>query len=128
MARHKQPEKLAKLKGADKKNPQRYRTEPPVNKHALGDPPPHMKEKAQEIWYELVQHALPGVITASERFIFEIASNLMAEYRTDPVEFAATKYTHLIGCLGRLGLSPSDRQKLGMPGGKEKENEFEEFG
>src|SRR5690242_12387258 len=114
MARHRQAREVAELKGATKKDPQRYRNEPPKNSRSLGDPPPHMTQEAREVWYELVQNALPGVITASERFVFEILSNLIAEYRSDPVEFAATKYTAMIGLLGRLGLSPADRSKLGV--------------
>lgn len=127
MARQKQPLELAKLKGADKHDPQRYRNEPPKNKHGLGNPPAHMDEKSKEIWYELLEHSLPGVLTASERFIFEILSNLMAEYRANPNGFATMKYSTLIGCLARLGLSPTDRQKLGVGGDKDKPNEFEGF-
>ena len=127
MARHKQPRELAELKGAHKHDPQRYRDEPPKNKHRLGDPPAHMEEKAREIWYELLSHSLPGVATASERFIFEILSNLMMEYRVDPKGFATMKYSTMLGCIAKLGLSPTDRQKLGVNKGDEKKNEFEDF-
>ena len=127
MARHKQPEALAKLKGAPKKNPQRYKTKQPVNKNLIGAPPAAMDADAKKIWAELLKYSLPGVITASERFIFEIASNLMAEYRKSAREFPATKYGHLIGCLARLGLSPTDRQKLGVNDDDGNGNEFDGF-
>ena len=127
MARHKQPRELAELKGAHKHDPQRYKNTPPKNKHGLGDPPAHMEEKAKEIWYELLSHALPGVLTASERFVFEILSNLMAEYRADPKGFATMKYSTMIGCLAKLGLSPTDRQKLGVTKDDKPANEFEDF-
>ena len=44
----------------------------------------------------------------------------------NPSEFAVGKYTHLIGLLARLGMTPADRQKLGTE--KQPEgNPFEEF-
>lgn len=106
---------------------QRYKTMPPKNKHGRGNPTTHMTEAAKEIWYELLEHALPGVLTASEHFIFEILSNLMAEYRVNPDGFVTMKYSTLISCLARLGLSPTDRQKLGVNKGDKKKNEFEDF-
>ena len=33
-----------------------------------------------------------------------------------PWDFSAARMGHLIGVLARLGLSPADRQKVGMPG------------
>ena len=126
MARHKQPEALAKLKGADKKDPQRYRKEVPKDSSPIGDAPEHMDAFAKEVWAELSSRALKGVLTGADRFIMEITTTLLAEYRIDPSEFAVGKYTHLIGCLARLGLTPSDRQKLGIDK-QEEGNEFEDF-
>lgn len=127
MARHAQPREVAKLKGSVKKNPQRYKGEVPKNQHVLGDPPAKMPKAAKAAWFELQANCLPGVITGAERFIFEIASNLLAEYRSDPLAFPATKYTHLVGVLGRLGLSPADRQKLQLPKNSKDDDPFEQF-
>jgi hypothetical protein len=86
-----------------------------------------MDPKAKKIWDELLKNSLPGVITASERLIFEITANLIMEYRNSPALFVAAKYGHLIGCLARLGLTPTDRQKLGIDNDAEKDDEFEGF-
>lgn len=126
MARHKQPAELAKLKGADRQNPQRYRKVPPKSADPLGKAPAHLSGAAAEAWVELEKCALPGVLTGSDRFVMEIAASLLAEFRRDRDEFKAAKYSHLISCLARLGLTPADRQKLGTEKPPEG-NPFDEF-
>lgn len=126
MARHKQPAELAKLKGADKRNPQRYTKEPPKSGKPLGKPPAHLEQDVVDAWKELEKCALPGVLTASDRFIMEVASSLLAEFRANSTEFKAAKYSHLIGCLARRELTPTDRQKLGAERPQEG-NPFDQF-
>lgn len=126
MARHKQPDELARLKGADKKDPQRYKRQPPKSKAALGRAPDHLPPDVAEVWRELEKHALPGVLTGADRFVMEVAASLLAEFRECRTDFKAAKYSHLIGCLARLGLTPADRQKLGTEKPPE-ENPFNEF-
>ena len=126
MGRIQQPRELAELKGATKHDPQRYIIEPSKSAFELGRPPNILGESAKEVWAELQTYALPGVLTGSERFIFEITSNLIVEYRADPASFSSAKMNNLIGCLARLGMTPSDRQKIGLPN-KPKKNEFDDF-
>ena len=126
MARHRQPRELAELKGATKKDPQRYKKEALKAGKPLGKPPSHLPEGVAEAWKELEKCALPGVLTIADRFIMEVASSLLAEFRSKPSEFVAAKYSHLIGCLARLGLTPADRQKLGTEKTPEG-NPFDEF-
>ncbi len=126
MARHKQPAELAKLKGAEKKNPQRYRKEAPTTGKALGKPPAGLPEDVVTAWKELEKSSLPGVLTSADRFVMEVAASLLAEFRANRAEFKAAKYSHLIGCLARLGLTPADRQKLGTEKPREG-NPFDEF-
>lgn len=126
MARHKQPAEVAKFKGADRKNPQRYRDEAAKGEGEVGDAPIHLQGPARLAWKELCAQSLKGVLTGSDRIILEVTANLLAEYRANPTEFAVGKYTHLIGNLARLGLTPSDRQKFGLEKPKERD-EFEDF-
>ena len=126
MARIPQPREVAKLKGSDKLNPQRYTGEVPKCSMPVGDAPEDMLEGAQAVWFEICTFAPSGVITGADRFMLEMASNLLAEYRDDPVEFAVGKYGHLISLLARFGLSPSDRNKLAMEPPKEA-NPFEQM-
>ncbi|EOG8252449.1 hypothetical protein ACLIWK_006623, partial [Pseudomonas aeruginosa] len=46
MARHKQPDVVAKFKGADKKNPQRYRQESAKGEGEVGEAPIHLQGPA----------------------------------------------------------------------------------
>lgn len=126
MARHKQPRELAELKGATKKDPQRYKKEAPTTGKALGKPPAHLPPDVVTVWKELEKCSLPGVLTSADRFVLEVAASLLAEFRATRAEFKAAKYSHLIGCLARLGLTPADRQKLGTEKPREG-NPFDEF-
>lgn len=126
MARHKQPAELAALKGAAKKNPQRYKNEAPKTGKPLGKVPGHLTPEVALVWKELESCALPGVLTGADRFVMEVAATLLSEFRILRTEFKAAKYSHLIGCLARLGLTPADRQKLGTEK-KPEGNPFDEF-
>ena len=113
MARHAQPRELAALKGADKRNPQRYRKDAPKSAVPLGNAPDHLTATQKECWFELQSYALEGVLTGADRMMMELASKLLSESREDWAEFSAARMGHLVGILARLGLSPADRQKLG---------------
>jgi len=112
MARHAQPREVAELKGAHKKDPQRYRGKVVKSPYALGDAPARMSEEAKAAWFEISSYALPGVLTGADRLVMEVVSNLVAEYWRDPDEFTAAKHSVLKGHMATLGLNPSDRQKF----------------
>lgn len=86
MARHKQPVELAKLKGAGKRNAQRSTKEPPKSGKPLGKQPDHLEQNAAEVWKELEKCALPGVLTVSARFIMDVTSSFLAEFRAGGAE------------------------------------------
>ena len=113
MARHAQPRELAALKGADRKDPQRYRKTPPKSSFDLGNAPDELSETQKAAWFELQSYAPDGVLTGGDRHMMELASKLLAESRENWLDFSAARMGHLIGILARLGLSPADRQKLG---------------
>jgi hypothetical protein len=133
MARHPQAREVAELKGATRVHPERYRKQPPAVDMPLGNAPDHLDragEKqwtAKEVWFELSSYAPRVVLTGADRITVEIASNLLVEYRTAPSEFRAGKYVHLIGCLARLGMTPADRQKLGVEKPSQESNPFDSF-
>ena len=135
MARHAQPNELAKLKGADKVNPGRYRKNIPKSKLPLGNPPDHLSDAAAECWFELSALALPGVLTGADRIVLEVASNYLAAYRTawaTPIEdgrrvcpFPSNHMAHLRGAMAEMGFSPSSRTKLGVESPKDDDDDFE---
>lgn len=81
MPRTREPEELAKLKGADKKNPQRYRGKTPKNSRPLTEPPPGFSAAEKKIWYELLENAIPEVLTAADFPVMEQAASLLYEFR-----------------------------------------------
>lgn len=126
MPRHAQPREVAALKGADRKNPQRYRKQPPKAEAPLGAMPDWLTTEARVVWFELEAYALPGVLTAADRLVMAALAELQAEFRANPREMSAARIGQMVGLMGRLGLSPADRQKLGTEK-KEAGNPFDEF-
>lgn len=124
--KHTQPLEIAKLKGATRHDPQRYKKVPPKSEFDIGQPPAHMGAEAKAAWFEIQSYAIPGVLTAAERPLLEVLANLFAEYRIDPLGFPTNRMGQMIGALARLGMSPADRQRLGVEPAP-KENEFDEF-
>lgn len=126
MPRHTQPREVAELKGQTRVHPERYAKHVPKAAFALGQPPEYMSGEAKAVWFELETYALQGVLTCAERPLFEVVSNLLADFRRGPDEFPTARIGHLISALGRLGMSPADRQKLGTSKSAD-ENPFDSF-
>ena len=124
MARHSQPQELAKLKGSDKKNPQRYQKNPVKSQMPLGEAPDHMGDSEKANWFELESYAIPGVLTFADRVPFEMTVNLMTEMREDPRAFSGAKFGQLVGLLARFGMTPADRQKLSIDKDKDDDDDF----
>jgi hypothetical protein len=114
MGRPRKPIELHRLSGADKKHPERFRNEVPKSTAPFGKYPSTRTTVPAECWAEISTMCIPGVLTGADRFMVEIAADLLAEYRTDPPGFAVGKYRTLVGLFGRFGMSPSDRSRLGV--------------
>jgi len=120
MARHKQPREAAELKGALKVHPERYRDEIPKSTLPLGEYPAERSTDPADCWFEISSMCIPGVLTGSDRIMMELASDLLAEYREDHKKFPAAKVGHMVSCLARFGMSPTDRNALGLEKSKDK--------
>lgn len=125
MARHAQPREIAELTGATAKNPQRYKGDPVKSELPLGEAPKHMSGKGQECWFEISTYSIPGVLTVADRISLELASELLAQFRINPIEFPTTKISQLVGLLARFGMTPADRQKLSIDKPKAEDDDFE---
>ena len=126
MPRHKQPREVAELKGAVRHDPQRYENEPPKSTLPLGDMPEWLTEAAKPVWFELEAYAAAGVLTGADRIVLGALAELVAEFREGPRDMPAARIGQMVGLLGRVGMSPADRQKLGGPK-KPEGNPFDEF-
>jgi hypothetical protein len=125
MGRPRKPTALLELNGYFKKHPDRRhaRVNEPVPAGPLGDPPEHFDDYHVKIWRELALQAPPGVLTVSDRWLFEICCSLMAKYRTG--EASAGDMTRLMQCISRLALDPSSKSSVSIPEKpQEKRNTF----
>lgn len=126
MPRHTQPREVAELKGATRKHPERYRKTPPAVDMPLGNAPDYFTADQKGVWFELETYAPRGVLTGADRVAMELLSVLLDEFRKNPVDIRVAKIGQMVSCLGRLGMTPADRQKLGTEKPKE-ENPFDAF-
>jgi hypothetical protein len=126
MARPRKPTNILELKGAFKKDPQRFaaRENEPVPVSGLGDAPGYMTFEQKECFQEIRSKAHPGTMSDADSVAVEIAACLLAEFRADPQEFTAAKLGRLQAFLGQFGMTPADRSKVAAPKPK-KENPFE---
>jgi hypothetical protein len=127
MARPRKPTNVLELKGAFKKDPQRKRPSEPVPTGGIGPAPSALPAKLRVIWDEVVAICPPGVLGNSDRIALEALVRLLNEFRTDYAEFSGARMSQLVSLMGRFGLTPSDRSKIVVPKGKEK-NPFANLG
>ena len=112
MARPRTPTNVLELKGSFKKDPQRRREDAEAV-GPLGGSPTHINGAVRGAWNEIVASAPREVLTGSDALAVELAANLLAQFRADPVEFTAAKLVRLEALLGKFGMTPADRAKVG---------------
>lgn len=126
MARPRKPTNVLELTGAFKKHPERARKDA----EAVGDltaPPAHINGAVLHAWNEIAKYAPRDVLTDSDRLSIELAANLLAQFRDDPIEFTAAKLVRLEALLGKFGMTPADRSKVGGKKEAPKGNPFAEL-
>ncbi|PKF72682.1 terminase [Pseudomonas fluvialis] len=112
MSRPRTPTNVLDARGAFKKDPQRARTDAQTA-GPLGKAPSHITGEVLKAWKEIEKSAPLQVLTESDRLALELAANLLAQFRLDPVEFPAAKLVRLEALLGKFGMTPADRAKVG---------------
>jgi phage terminase small subunit len=117
MARPRTPTKVLQLRGADKKNPKRFkdRQNEPEPAAGIGEASQHLSEAEQKIWDELVGLVPAGVLGNSDRIALERVSVLLYQARYEREEWTSSKEKDLIQYLSRFGMTPSDRSKISVP-------------
>ena len=127
MPRQRLTTEQAALKGADRKDPARFkdRKASPKSSLPLGDAPSHFDAKQKAAWFEFSAYAIPGTLTGADRISLEGASVLLAEFRACPADFPAAKYGRLFQFLSAFGMTPVDRQKLGAVKPVDETNPFD---
>jgi phage terminase small subunit len=102
--------------GSVAKNPGRFlgRSDPPTPKAPLGKAPRHLTEQEQKVWRELSSSAPAGVLGSCDALALEIAVRLTIRMRAGKFD-KTSEFTGLFNVLARLGLTPSDRNRLTGP-------------
>lgn len=122
----KTPLSKAKLTGADKRNPQRFRdrTEPRTSGEPVGNPPEYLGKEAKAVWGEL--SASLGWLIREDRAAVELASVALGQVREfvkagEPVPASLMAASNT--ALGKLGATPADRAKVAMPADDDDEHD-----
>lgn len=126
MARPRKPTNVLEMSGAFKKHPERKRQDAETS-GPLGKAPAHINGAVLNAWNEIVKSAPREVLTGSDALAIEVAANLLAQFRNDPIEFPAAKLVRLEALLGKFGMTPADRAKVGGKKEAPKGNPFDDL-
>ena len=109
-----QPTALAKLKGADKHNPSRYksRAKEPKPRQGIGQCPARLGDAAAAVWAEIESEIAAGVLTWQDRRAFGLLCQLFAEFDAAPSDFPGVKLGMVNSLLGQFGMTPSSRTRI----------------
>jgi len=124
MSRSPTPSAIHELTGAYKKDPQRRRKAEPKPKGGIGPYPVDMVKTEEEVWDYLVGTMAPNVLTDMDRSSFLIAVKLFTKMLKDEVN--CTELGQLISLLGKFGLNPTDRTKIGVAAKDDKPSEWQD--
>ena len=86
-----------------------------------------MEGPVLDAWKEIEKSAPLQVLTKSDRLALELAANLLAQFRLNPVDFPAAKLVRLEALLGKFGMTPADRAKVGGKKDAPKGNPFDDL-
>jgi hypothetical protein len=107
------PTAVAEVKGTFLAHPERKRPAEPKDARPLGAAPKRLSPEHLEVWNELAEDALPGVLRRSDRTAFEQLVRLVLMMRTETLVMAADR-TSMIALLGRFAMTPADRCKVAV--------------
>lgn len=121
------PANVVELKGADKKDPQRFRDRK-VSESAAEDmtgklrsAPEHLDARTVLVW-EDVRKTVPWLRDA-DCFLIESTVKLITKMQYEPEEMKAADYSNLRAMLGQLGMTPADRSKVNIVPEPKKEDD-----
>jgi|AntRauTorcE11898_2_1112593.scaffolds.fasta_scaffold05951_2 phage terminase small subunit len=131
MPRPKTPTAKARLTGADKKHPDRFknRAEPATQGRPIGEPLAYMDKEAKAAWRELARNL--GWLEIEDRGAVEVASLAMGALRAT-VKAGELPTAALVSAsrqaLAALGATPADRSKVHVSGDDDTDDPFARFG
>ena len=112
---HRKATSVLEARGAFVKDPQRRREPEPENANPLGAPPDYLTPEQARAWLDVATTCAPGVLTESERLLVEMLSVVIAEFRDPTTKTNTAVMGKIESMLGRLGMTPADRQRVAVP-------------
>ena len=125
MSRPRTASQKLEAKGSFARNPARARVDPVIESSFPTVAPSHLNPLEVRFWHE-IRRAADKLLTGADVFSVELAARLWAEFHVDSNSMQTSRISLLGVCLGRLGLSPTDRTKLAVAPEK-KAGDFDEF-
>ncbi len=122
MSRPRTPTNILKLKGADKKNPRRFkdRENEPENINEIGMPPIHLSKMEKAAFNEIVNLSIDGVLGGSDTIAVEMAATLLIKCRGqfkvngETLLASAAEQGQFFKYLSQFGMTPADRSKISI--------------
>jgi hypothetical protein len=110
VSRPRTPTAVLDARGSFLHDPQRRRDDPATSGPLPLTAPENLTAPEQAAWVELVSNAPARVLANADYAVVELTAKLIVRMRADTLN--GTQTGHLIACLGRLGMTPSDRSKV----------------
>lgn len=101
----------ARVMGADKRSPGRFKDRADPSTEPLGSPPQGLSAPVKEAWLELASD-IPW-LCRSDRHLLKLTAELAVATRRPDAPIAA--YAQLRLCLSSLAATPTDRSKVSIP-------------
>jgi hypothetical protein len=106
------PLEKARITGAIKTNPERFKNRADPKLDHVGDPP-HWMSRAEKRAWALICDEIPW-LTRADRMLVEVAARLRARMMSD--EFVTVPTLNLLRQVcAQLGATPADRAKITVP-------------
>ena len=129
MARPRTPLAKARLTGADRKDPGRYRSraEPAASGRALGAPPGYLPVTAKRAWATFADEL--GWLVHEDRAAVEVASLMRARVMAGGTDdLPAAFWAAYRSTLAALGATPTDRSRVHQPQEEDEHDPFASLG
>lgn len=115
MPKPRTPSAALEARGSFAKDPARARED--FQSGAFDKSPPGYFDAFQcEVWSEIVSLLPPQVLQATDRLAVELASRLIARFRTqDDADVSMAQVAQIRTALAVLGMTPADRSRVSAP-------------
>jgi hypothetical protein len=109
------PSAVNEISGSYVRHPERRRPNEPNTGRGIGPAPASLSPKQRETWDEIVGNCAAGVFQSSDRAAVEVLAVMLTQFRAGRAKFTTSRLSVMIGLMGRCGMDPVSRTKVGVP-------------